>query len=46
MSDFVYYLEENGEFIPELIFGSESEAIEFAEANGMNNYKVIEWDCD
>jgi hypothetical protein len=46
MSDFVYYLEENGEFIPELIFESEESAIEFAEMNEMKNYKVIEWDVE
>jgi hypothetical protein len=46
MKDFVYYLEEDGEFIPELIFKSEEEAIEFAEANEMKNYRVIEWDVD
>mgnify|MGYP001084378597 CR=1 FL=1 len=46
MSDFVYYLEEDGEFLPELVFESEEEAIEFAESSGMNNYKVIEWDVN
>lgn len=46
MTDFVYYLEEDGEFIPELIFESEEAAIEFAEASEMKNYRVIEWDCD
>ena len=46
MSDFVYYLEEDGEFLPELVFESEELAIEFAEESGMKNYKVIEWDCD
>ena len=46
MKDYVYYLEENGEFIPELIFESEEMAIEFAEESGMNNYKVIEWEVD
>ena len=46
MSDYVYYLEEDGEFLPELIFEYEASAIEFAEESGMKNYKVIEWDCD
>lgn len=46
MSDFVYYLEEDGEFLPEMIFESEEQAIEFAEENAMKNYKIIEWDCD
>lgn len=46
MDDCVYYLEENGEFLPELCFESEEAAIEYAEANGMNNYQVIEWEVD
>jgi hypothetical protein len=46
VNDYVYYLEEDGEFLPELCFESEEAAIEYAEANGMNNYQVIEWDVD
>lgn len=46
VSDYVYYLEENGEFLPELCFESEEAAIEYAETNAMNNYQVIEWDVD
>jgi hypothetical protein len=46
MSDFVYYLEEDGEFLPEFVFGSEEEAIEFAEMKEMKNYKIVEWDVD
>lgn len=46
MNDYVYYLEEDGEFLPEMIFATEEEAIEFAEAKAMKNYKVIEWDVD
>lgn len=41
--DFVYYLQEDGEFLPEFVFESESAAIEFAELNEMKNYEVIEW---
>lgn len=46
MKDCVYYLEEDGEFLPELIFESEELAIEFAEETAMKNYKVIEWVVD
>jgi hypothetical protein len=46
MTDFVYYLEEDGEFLPEMIFESEQEAIDYAEEKAMKNYKIIEWDCD
>lgn len=45
MKDCVYYLSENGEFLPELVFESEAAAIEYAEENALNNYEVIEWDC-
>lgn len=44
--DFVYYLEEDGEFIPELVFESEEMAIEFAEASAMKNYVVIKWSVE
>jgi hypothetical protein len=44
VKDCVYYLSENGEFLPELVFESEEEAIEYAEANALNNYEIIEWD--
>lgn len=35
MSDYVYYLEEDGEFLPEMIFETEEQAIDFAEENAM-----------
>jgi len=46
VKDFVYYLKEDGELIPELIFDSEAAAIEFAEASAMKDYEVVEWDVD
>lgn len=45
MNDFVYYLKENDELLYEHVFGSEEEAIEFAEENAINNYEVVEFDC-
>ena len=44
MHDYVYYLKDDGEFIAELIFSKEAEAIEYAEKHGMKKYEVIEWD--
>ena len=46
MTDFIYYLEEDGEFLSEPIFESEQEAIDYAEEKAMKNYTIIEWDCD
>lgn len=46
MKDYVYYLMVEEELLVENIFESEQEAIEYAEANEIQNYKVVEWDVD
>lgn len=44
MKDYVYYLMVEEELVPELIFESEQEAIEYAEENAIRDYQVVAWD--
>lgn len=46
MKDYVYYLMVEEELLVEHIFGTEEEAIEYAEANEIQNYNVVQWDVD
>ena len=44
--DFVYYLIIEGEFMFELCFESEAEAVEYAETNAIRDYEVYEWNVE
>jgi hypothetical protein len=44
MVDYVYYLKVEDEIIYEFVFGTEKEAIEFAEKEALNNYEILRWD--
>ena len=46
MKDYVYYLMVEEELLVEYIFETRAEAIEYAETNEIQNYKVVEWDVD
>ena len=44
--DYVYYLIVEGEFRYDLCFGTEEEAVEYAELNEIRDYTVYPWDVD
>lgn len=44
VKDYVYYLMIEEELVPEMIFESEQEAIEYAEENAIRDYQVVAWD--
>ena len=44
--DYVYYLKVNGELLYDHVFGSEEEAIQYAEANELTVDEIVEWNCE
>ena len=48
LSDFVYYIEIDGELDPLLVFESKEAVKEYALENGIGevDYKIVEWDVE
>lgn len=45
-TDFIYYLNVDGELLDDLIFSTEELAEEFAKEQGYENYWILKWSVD